>query len=160
MAFISRGGNGHVVFLVLNEGEIAGGYDLYPGTEDESFDWHNDATNKFTVIGRGELFDIYTNGTWIGQVDVTKPPQQPPLPPQPEMPLDTSNSEVMQQFNQDMEEFQKQVEQIMELFQLRMTQFQPDTPLYEKGFVAMLTFSESGRTICEFDNAWLWLIEE
>lgn len=30
---------------------------------------------------------------------------------------------------------------------------------YEKGFVAFVGLSESGRTVCRFTNAWLWLME-
>jgi len=30
---------------------------------------------------------------------------------------------------------------------------------FDRGFVAMVALSESGRTVCEFNNAWLWLIE-
>lgn len=29
---------------------------------------------------------------------------------------------------------------------------------YERGFVAMVALSESGRTECDFNNAWLWLL--
>ena len=34
-----------------------------------------------------------------------------------------------------------------------------DASAYEKGFVAMVALSESGRTVCEFDNTWLWVIQ-
>ena len=30
---------------------------------------------------------------------------------------------------------------------------------YNRGFVAMVALSESGRTVCEFDNAWLWSLD-
>jgi hypothetical protein len=30
---------------------------------------------------------------------------------------------------------------------------------FERGFIAMVAMSESGRTICQFDNAWLWLLD-
>ena len=30
---------------------------------------------------------------------------------------------------------------------------------FDRGFVAMVALSESGRTVCEFNNTWLWLIE-
>jgi hypothetical protein len=30
---------------------------------------------------------------------------------------------------------------------------------FERGFVAMVVLSESGRSVCEFNNTWLWLIE-
>jgi hypothetical protein len=34
-----------------------------------------------------------------------------------------------------------------------------DASAYEKGFVAMVALSESGRTVCEFDNTWLWVLK-
>lgn len=30
----------------------------------------------------------------------------------------------------------------------------------EKGFVAFVALNESGYTDCQYDNAWLWLMEE
>jgi hypothetical protein len=34
-----------------------------------------------------------------------------------------------------------------------------DASAYDKGFVAMVALSESGRTVCEFNNTWLWVIQ-
>ena len=33
-----------------------------------------------------------------------------------------------------------------------------ENAVFEQGYVALLAASESGRTQCQFDNAWLWLI--
>lgn len=30
---------------------------------------------------------------------------------------------------------------------------------FDRGFVAMVAFNQSGRTTCQFDNAWLWLLD-
>lgn len=32
--------------------------------------------------------------------------------------------------------------------------------MYDRGFVAMAALSESGRTHCEFNNSWLWVLDE
>lgn len=160
MALITRGATGHVIFLVLDEGDLAAGYDIYPRTEDPTFDWHNDTTNEFTIVGRGSLFDIYTNGHKVGTVDVSEPPKQPLIPPPPPVPLDQTNEVLMDAYEQDLREYQDAVSQITANFNSRLSQYQEDAPLYDEGFVAMLTLSESGRTICEFNDTWLWLIEE
>ncbi|MCB9432549.1 MAG: hypothetical protein H6668_11245 [Ardenticatenaceae bacterium] len=38
-------------------------------------------------------------------------------------------------------------------------QITPET-VYEKGFVAFVALNESGYTRCQYDNAWLWLLNE
>ncbi len=160
MALITRGGTGHVVFLVLDEGELAAGYDIYTRTEDPGFDFHNDATNSLTIVGRGNIFDIYTNGNQVGSVDVSKPPVKPAVPPPPPLPTDQKNLPAMQAYRETLKEYQDTVSQLTANFNARLSQYQEGAPLYERGFVAMLTLSESGNTVCKFDDTWLWLIEE
>ncbi len=160
MALITRGGTGHVIFVVLDEGDPAAGYDIYPRTEDPTFDWHNDATNELTVVGRGNLFDIYTNGQKVGTVDVSQPPEKPIIPPPPPLPIDQTNETLMQAYQQELDEYNGYVSEISANFNSRISQYQEDAPLIDQGFVGMLTLSESGRTVCEFNDTWLWLIEE
>jgi hypothetical protein len=160
MVIATRGGNGHVLFVTLVEGEIANGYDLYPRTNDRSFSWENETTNRLAVVGRGSVFEIYTNGTWVGEIDVTKPPSQPALPTAPELPVDTSDLQVMQTYQNELVEYEGILEEIQSTYQLRLDTYRGEVPLLEEGFVAMTALSESGRTACQFDNAWLWLIEE
>lgn len=160
MVVATRGGNGHVVFATLVEGEIANGYDIYPRTYDRSFSWQNEATNRLAVVGRGSVFEIYTNGTWVGEIDVTQPPAQPALPSAPELPPDTSDLQAMAAYQNELADYESVLEEIESTYQLRLDTYRGEVPLLEEGFVAMAALSESGRTACQFDNAWLWLIGE
>ncbi len=44
-------------------------------------------------------------------------------------------------------------------FRARRRAYETYNTEFERGFVTMVAFSESGQTTCRFDNAWLWLIE-
>ena len=100
----TRGGNGRVIFAVQEEGEvdIDDATDIYATGIDPQFQWQNDTTNRLSVVGRGDIFSIYSNGTYLG--------------------------EVTGYFG------------------------------FDKGFVAFVALNESGTTTCQFDNAWLWLL--
>lgn len=104
MVIITRGAQGHAGFVTMVDGEVIldESKDIYANGIDPEFEWQNDTTNRVTVVGRGDTFTIYTNGTEIGQVT-------------------------------------------------------PET-FYEKGFVAFVALNESGYTRCQYDNAWLWLL--
>jgi len=80
MALITRGGSGHLIFAIMENGEPVGGYDIFPRTSDKSFDWHNDTTNRVAVKGQGSVFTFFTNGTQVGEVDLMKPPPKPVAP--------------------------------------------------------------------------------
>jgi hypothetical protein len=144
----------------MAEGEVVTGQDIYAYNIDPNFDWLNNATNRFTVVGRGNRFFIYTNGTFIGEIDPSAPPQMPPLPPAPEAPVDTSNAEAMAAFALRKAEHEQVVEQIRADFRARQAAFRNADTTFDRGFIAMVALSQSGRKgVCQFDNAWLWLIE-
>jgi hypothetical protein len=159
MVMITRGGLGHVIFSPVVEGEIVGNYDFYAKGKDPQFDWHNDTTNRLTVVGRGTMFTIYTNDVLIGEIDTTEPPPEPVFPPPPVQPSDVSDEEAMERYQQELEEYDREVEQVRASFQARSNAMKDQDTVFERGFVAMVAISESGHTVCHFDNAWLWLIE-
>jgi hypothetical protein len=159
MVMITRGGLGHVIFAPMVEGEIAGSYDFYAKGKDPSFEWQNDTTNRLTVVGRGTMFAIYTNEVLIATVDTSEPPPDPVFPPPPERPSDASDQEAMEQYQRELEEYDREVEQVKANFAAQRNEMREKDTVFERGFVAMVAISESGHTICRFDNAWLWLIE-
>jgi hypothetical protein len=160
LAIMTRVGGGHILFGTMAKGEVVTGQDIYAYNVDPAFDWQNQATNRFTVVGRGNLFSIYTNGTLIGEIDPTAPPQSPVLPPEPEKPADTSNVEAMAAFALKKAEHEAVVQQIQADFRARQKAFKTADKVFERGFIAMVALSQSGRkATCQFDNAWLWLIE-
>jgi hypothetical protein len=160
LAIMTRVASGHILFGTMAEGEVVTGQDLFAQGHDPLFNWQNEATNRLTVVGRGNRFWIYTNGSLIGEIDPSAPPPQPNLPPEPEKPADTSNAEAMATYLQQQAEYEIVVEQIQADFRARRQALQNADTTFERGFVAMVALSQSGRkTICKFDRAWLWLIE-
>jgi len=52
------------------------------------------------------------------------------------------------------------VEQVRADFRARQEAFKDADTVFERGFIAMVALSQSGKKeVCQFDNAWLWLIE-
>jgi len=64
----TRGANGHVLFTVMEAGDLIEVYDMFARGIDPVFSSANDTTNRLAVVGRGSTFSVYTNGTLIGQV--------------------------------------------------------------------------------------------
>lgn len=159
MIIATRFANGHVIFMALADGEIANIHDYFPKTNDKSFAWQNGTTNRFAIVARGNLIEIYTNGEKIGEVDTTKPPTQLPIPPAPIPPIDQSDLGAMQAYEAQIKEFDEIIQQSQASFQKAVSNYNNRVAIFDEGFLAMFAVSESGRTSCTFDNAWLWLIE-
>ncbi|MCI0554671.1 MAG: hypothetical protein L0287_27300 [Anaerolineae bacterium] len=159
LATISRVASGHFLFLTVAKGEVVTGQDIYADGRDPAFDWQNEATNRLTVVGRGNHFWIYTNGTLIGDVDPSAPPVLL-LPPEPQQPADTSDAEAMADFLLRKASFDDEVIQVKAEFNARKKALQNADTTFERGFMAMVALSRAGtKATCQFDNAWLWLIE-
>jgi hypothetical protein len=160
LTIMTRVASGHILFATMAEGEVVTGQDIFAQNSDPNFDWQNESTNRLTVVGRGNRFWIYTNGSLIGEIDPSAPPLQPNLPPEPEEPVDTSNAEAMANFLQQQAEFEIVSEQIQADFRARRRALQNADTTFERGFMAFVALSQSGRkTVCQYNNAWLWLIE-
>ena len=160
MLIASRLGNGHVIFNALADGEMANVHDFYPRDADKSFSAENGSTNRITVVGRGNIFEIYTNGVKIGEVDTTQPPSMPKLPAKPAKPTDQNNSSEMAKYQKQLEEYQDMVSQVNTNYGIALNNYKKTKAVFDKGFLAMIGVSESGKTVCQFDNAWLWLINK
>jgi hypothetical protein len=68
---ITRGAQGHAIFTVQKAGEVSldDTVDMYANGIDPLFEWQNDTTNRLTVVGRGDAFDVYTNNTYLDTVE-------------------------------------------------------------------------------------------
>jgi len=159
MIIASRFANGRVVFSALADGEIANIHDFYPKDNDRSFDWQNGTTNRLAVIARGPLIEIYTNGVKIGEIDTTQPPKKPPAPPKPAEPADKSNQSAMEAYQAQLKEYQDILSQSQTSYNTALRNYSERPAVFEEGFLAMIAVSESGRTKCSFDKAWLWLLD-
>jgi len=158
MSLATRGSSGHVIFATVVDGEIVTGRDIYAYGLDPNFDWRNDTTNRLTIVGQGNEFFVYTNDTLIGEIDPSAPPPQPYIPPPPEEPADLSDAAAVEKFQKEKQEYDEVVKQIRADHSARVSSFEPEETIFEKGFIAFVAASESGTTTCKFDNAWLWLI--
>lgn len=156
----TRAASGHIIFGVMADGELVGGQDFYAYGLDPDFDFHNDATNRIAVVGRGQQFEIYSNGALIGEVDPNDPLPQPRIPDPPPLPIDINNPLIKAKYTQAKAEYDLVVQKIKADFAARLKAVNQADKTFERGFVAMLAVSESGLTQCQFDRTWLWLIEE
>jgi hypothetical protein len=144
----------------MANGEVVTGRDIYARYKDKSFDWQNNSTNRLTVVGRGNRFWIYTNGTLIGEVDPSAPLPGLALPPEPERPANANDPQAMAEYQLRRAEYDLIVEQMKADYARRQNALQNVNTVFERGFIAMVALSESGRrTVCSFNNAWLFLIE-
>lgn len=159
LAIATRGGNGRVIFSSMDEGEVKNAVDNYAYGRDPLFDWQNGTTNRVAVVARGEAFTIYTNGTKVGEVAARKPPVLV-LPAPPTEPPAGAPEEIIKKFEDEMKAYNDQVAIMQARYQQNRVIYQEDTPYFERGFVALVALSESGRTICTFENAWLWIMDE
>jgi hypothetical protein len=159
MVLASRFATGHVVFTAISDGEIANVHDFYPKSEDPTFDWQNLATNRLAIVARGNLIEIYTNGVKIGEVDTTQPPSRLPSPSKPIEPLDKSDSAAMNAYYAQLQEYEDITAEFEQTYQTALRNYMNREAVFTDGFLAMVVGSESGRTVCTFEDAWLWLLE-
>lgn len=160
VAIITRVASGHFLFSTMSDGEIVTGRDIYARYKDKTFKWENDTTNRLTVVGRGNHFWVYTNGTLIGEIDPSAPPAQPNIPPEPEKPANQADAQAMALYEQQKVEHEAIVAQMKADFAARQRAFNSAETVFDRGFMALVALSESGRsTTCKFDNTWLFLID-
>jgi hypothetical protein len=160
MVIASRFANGRVIFMALSDGELANMHGFYPKDSNPSFDWQNNTTNTISVVARGNLIELFTNGLKIGEVNTTEPPKPMPSPPKPLPPLDESNQAAVNSYQQQLKEYEDIIKQSQLNYQMSLKKHQENPAVFDQGFLAMIAASESGRTRCTFNNAWLWLIEQ
>lgn len=159
LATISRVASGYFLFLTVAKGEPVTGQVYYANGRDPAFDWQNGATNRLTIVGRANHFWIYTNGTLIGEVDPSAPPFLN-LPPEPEKPANTSNAEAMAAYTLQKANYDLEVAQVTAEYRARQRALQNADTTFDRGFMALVALSRAGnKATCQFDNAWLWLID-
>lgn len=158
LATISRVASGHFLFMTVAKGEFVTGQDIYAYGRDPAFNWQNNATNQLTVVGRGNHFWIYTNGTLIGDIDPSAPPQLL-LPPEPERPANTGDAQAMADYTIKKTEFDVITQQIRANYNQRLQNLRNADTTFDRGFMALVALSRAGRkATCQFDNTWLFLI--
>lgn len=68
---LTRGAEGHVLFgeMVNGDVDLDEVTDIYANGIDPNFEWQNDTTNRLAVVGQGQEFTIFSNGTRLGKID-------------------------------------------------------------------------------------------
>jgi hypothetical protein len=67
---LTRGAQGHVLFAEQVTGDVDLNLvtDIYANGIDPQFEWQNETTNRIAIVGRGQEFTIYSNGTRLGTI--------------------------------------------------------------------------------------------
>ena len=159
IVLISRAAMGRAVFTAVADGELANFQDFYPRDEDRSFGWQNGDKNRLTIIGRGTIIELYSNGVKFGEVDTSLPPPEPAPPPKPAKPANEDDKDAMAAYEAQMAQYLDLKDQVNESFGTATFNFETKDAVFEEGFVAMIAAAESGRTFCKFTDAWLWLLD-
>ena len=160
MIILSRVAEGHVLFLTIANGEMAKMDDMYVPSKDPKFSWANDSTNRLTIVGRENIFTIYSNGYLIGEVIGGEPPSQPVYPTPPPQPEGALAGAALDRYNTLVEKYEEELEEAKSGHQAQMRVYEQYNTDYREGFVTLGVVNESGQTVCHFDNTWLFLIED
>ena len=171
MLALSRGRTGYLYFTAQQDGKPANFASLFINEKDPKFNWQQDSTNHLVVVARGKELTIYSNYTLVGTLDVTAPPVKPNLPQPPTrptkpnlLPSDKDYTDTMKRYQEAMSQYQAAVEDYQQTVAAINNAFAPVAVNYdphiviESGFMGLLAFEESGKTRCEFNHAWLWII--
>jgi hypothetical protein len=156
----SRLADGHVFFAVMSQGELVVGKDFYANGIDPKFDASNGATNHLAVVAQGNTFTIYSNGTKLGQADPTAPLPPLDLPKPPAKPANLSDPVANAQYQSALADYRALVTRLKAEYEKRLGLWRKLDKVFERGFVSLGVVAQSGRTQCDFNNAWLWLLGE
>jgi hypothetical protein len=158
MVLITRIATGRMGWLALMDGEVSNYREYYPKDEDKSFEWFNDATNRLTVVARGNLLDLYSNGTLVGQVDITQgPPDAVLKAPEIVIPEGVLPGQL-EQFRDVANQQDQGNNQVKAQLDDARKNFAINKPFLYDGLLGFLGASDAGRMICTFENAWLFIM--
>jgi hypothetical protein len=158
MVVMTRLASGHVFFAVAAQGEMMIVKDFYANGIDPSFNAENGATNRLAVVGNGTTFSIYTNGVKLGDADPNAPLPPLALPSPPVKPFNTSDPVAMAAYKQEMADYKQQVSKLKNEYNQRVALWNKLEKNFPSGFTALGVVADSGLTVCDFNNAWLWLM--
>lgn len=155
---ITRTAEGHMAFLALAKGEISNYREYFPLSYDKSFEWFNGSSNRLAIVARKNLIDLYTNGILIGQVDITQPPPDRAVKfPKIDIPPNVLPNRV-EQYREQAAQYETGNEQIAAQLGDAKKNFKKNQPFFYDGLLGFLGASQSGHMVCDFSNAWLFII--
>jgi hypothetical protein len=158
MLLITRTSMGRIGWLALMDGQVSNFREYYPKDKDKSFAWLNDSTNRLVVVARGDKMDLYSNGTLIDTIDIKQgPPDEVVKAPKIVIP-DNVLPGQLQQFGDLANEQDQGVHQAKVQLDEARKNFAIKKPFLYDGLLGFMAASDSGRTICTFQNAWLFIL--
>jgi hypothetical protein len=159
MVVITRYANGYLGFTATVNGEMSNMRTIYLASQDKSFTWQNNATNRLAIVVRGALIDAYTNGVLVGEIDTAQPPpdsmQSPPSFAIPK----NATTEQLQDYQNQIDQNQQNIDLMQSQMADARKNFAKNKPIFSEGLLGFVGVSQSRRTTCTFRNAWLFLIE-
>ena len=158
MVLVTRTSMGRIGWLALMDGQVSNFREYYPKDKDKAFTWFNDETNRLVVVARGDKIDLYSNGTLIDTIDIKQGPpdvtlKQPPIV----IPPDVLPGQLEQFRLVANEQDQGNNQSKVQLDEARKN-FAIKKPFLYDGLLGFLAASDAGRTICTFQNAWLFIL--
>jgi hypothetical protein len=158
MVLMTRTATGHMGWLALMNGQVSNFREYYPKDKDKSFSWFNDSTNRLAVVARGDLIDMYSNGTLIDEVNIKQgPPDVILKPPKIVIPPNVLPDQLDQFREAANKQDQGNNQYLAQLNDARKN-FAIQKPFLYDGLLGFLGASDSGHTICTFQNAWLFIL--
>ncbi len=158
MVLITRTGMGRIGWLALMNGQVSNFREYYPKEKDKSFTWFNDATNRLVVVAKGDKLSLYSNGTLIDTLDIKQgPPDEVVKAPKIVIPDNVLPGQLQQfgdlanQQDQGVHEAKVQLDEARKNFAIQK-------PFLYDGLLGFMAASDTGRTICTFQNAWLFIL--
>jgi hypothetical protein len=158
MVLITRFATGHAGWLALMDGQVSNFREYYPKNQDKSFNWFNDSTNRLAIVVRGDLIDLYTNGTLIGQINIKEGPPDAILKAPKIVIPDGVLPDQLDQFRQLANEQDQGNNQVQAQLNDARKNFAIKKPFLYDGLLGFLGASDAGRMICTFQNAWLFIL--
>jgi len=170
IVLISRSASGHAYYLAQVKGEVFNFRNWYANWLDPAFEWQNGTTNRLTVVAEGPILKVYTNKTLVGEIDTSQPP-----PPIPEMPFEPDppqkppgnlTPQQQQDYQAAVALYEAQIAAYNQLVGIikryhtaAVKAFNRNDAVYEAGLVGMFAFAYSGYVTCDYENTWLWMID-
>ncbi|MBI9051831.1 MAG: hypothetical protein JEZ00_20610 [Anaerolineaceae bacterium] len=153
---------GRISFAATYEGELSNYRMLYPADSDQTFNWTNLATNRLAMVVKGDLIDVYTNGTHVGQIDIkVEPPPvtTPKFSTNEQLPIGITEEE-RKVYEQEFEKNKLVAQEAIAKGLQAAENFKRYKPFYYDGLLGFASGSDTGSLTCTFDNSWLFLIED
>jgi hypothetical protein len=159
MLIITRFANGYMAFTATVDGEMSNMRTFYPKSQDKSFSWQNNATNRLAVVMRGKMIQAYTNGVLVGEIDTTQPPpDNQQSPPSFEKPTG-ANADQLKDYQNLFDQNSQNTDIMNGYMSDSRKNFAKNKPIFADGFLGFIGVSESGHTKCTFSDGWLFIIE-